>query len=172
MPRVRIASTTVIFLATLVGSVPMTRGCDETGTEALIPLKVISTEQRKDSKGFRWYATYWVWCKHGGFKARHRLFPGKQGIDAGNGEVTRVFPVGSEQFKTLYGRRNDTESWHNQLKRNRDRMPVRDMKAQSVFLIGLQILENAEAVERMRNKSGPPSTLEIIRQMLKERLSA
>ena len=51
-------------------------------------------------------------------------------------------------------------------------MPVRGMKAQSVFLIGLQILENAEAVERMRNKSGPPSTLEIIRQMLKERLAA
>jgi hypothetical protein len=113
-----------------------------------------------------------VWCKHSGFKARYRLFPEKQGIDASIGEVTRVFPVVSEQFKTLYGRRNDTESWHNQLNRNRDRMPVRGMKAQSVFLIGLQILENAEAVARMRNKSGLPSTLEIIRQMLKERLAA
>lgn len=134
----------------MVGGVPHTRALDDKGEERMIPLAINRYMIRRNADGsFRQYHVYEMPCAYGDFECTLNLFPKETGTE-NLGEFTRYFPPGSPQFNYLYGRRNDTESWHRQWKRDSSRMPVRGLALQSVYLSGLLILQNAEAVERLR----------------------
>lgn len=139
-----------------VGSVPHTRVSDAEGNDQLLPLRIVNQLRRQNKDGsWRSYHVYEVTCIRGDFQHTHNLFP-KVESSINYGESGRFYPTDSEQFKTLYGRRNATESWHAELKRNRKRLPVRGMKMQSFYLCCLVITENARNIERMRRAAAPP----------------
>uniref|UniRef100_UPI00286D549E hypothetical protein n=1 Tax=Nocardioides sp. TaxID=35761 RepID=UPI00286D549E len=60
------------------------------------------------------------------------------------GEVCRVWPPGSPQFKYLYGARNDTEARHADLKARVRHLP-RDVPGQELRLLGAAMAINAIA---------------------------
>lgn len=140
----------------MVGSVPHTRMTDAEGEEQLVPLRILSQMRRQNKSGsWRSYHIYEVPCIRGDFKHTQRLFPADE-TSINHGECTRFYPTDSEQFRDLYGRRNATESWHAELKRNRKRLPVRGMKMQSFYLCCLVVTQNARNIERMRRAAAPP----------------
>lgn len=139
-----------------VGSVPHTRVSDIEGQETLVELKTTGGFLRKNRDGSsRSYHKYLVPCIRGEFQHVQRLFPeDESGINYG--EVNRLFPTNTDQFSALYGRRNDTESWHAEFKRRGNRLPVRGMRLQSVYAAGLLISSNAISLERHRRAVAPP----------------
>lgn len=142
-----------------VGSVPHTRMSDAEGNEQLVPLRIVNPIRRKNKDGsWRSYHRYEVPCIRGDFQHTHNLFPNNES-SINYGESARFYPTDSEQFKTLYGRRNATESWHAELKRNRKRLPVRGMKMQSFYLCCLVVTENARNIERMKRAAAPPGAI-------------
>lgn len=58
------------------------------------------------------------------------------------GEVVRVYPPGSAEFKYLYGARNDTEVRHADLKARVKHLP-RDVAGQELRLLGAAVASNA-----------------------------
>ena len=140
----------------MVGSVPHTRQLNDEGAEVLVPLKVVTGMRRTNKDGSsRSCHHYAAPCIHGDFKHVHRLFPEDE-TALKNGEYSRFFPTGTEQFTRLYGRRNATESWHAELKRIRRRPPVRGIAMQSFYLSCMTVLQNARNIERMRRAAAPP----------------
>ncbi len=140
----------------MVGSVPSTRALNEVGEEVIIEVEIRAGLICKNKNStWRYYHKYVIPCIHGNFIYLYRLFPTDDSAIS-HGESTRFFPTNTQQFSDLYGRRNATESWHRELKRNRDRMPVRGLALQSIYLIGLMVLQNAKTMERMRRAGAAP----------------
>ena len=142
-----------------VGSIPNTRMIDAEGNEQFVRLEIVKFNRNKNKgETSRSSHTYEFPCIHGDFQRTINLFP-NDGSSINYGESARFYPTDSEQFKTLYGRRNATESWHAELKRNRKRLPVRGMKMQSFYLCCLVVTENARNIERMRRAAAPPGAI-------------
>lgn len=133
-----------------IGTVMHTRVTDDTGAETLVPLTLAKSYTRANRRGtYRQYHDYAVPCVHGEFTHRHAPFA-QDGKGINYGEFERFYPVGSEAFTTLYGRRNDTESWHAQAKRRgRGRMPAKDANLQNIYLILGALRENILAFDRL-----------------------
>jgi hypothetical protein len=139
-----------------VGSVPHTRVTDDEGNEQLVPLPIVKYPRRQNKDGsWRSYHDYEVSCIRGDFVHTQRLFPSED-TAINHGESTRFYPTSTEVFNDLYGRRNATESWHAELKRNRRRLPVRGMAMQSFYLCCMVVTQNARNIERMKRASAPP----------------
>lgn len=140
------------------GTVPKTRTIDDEGNECLTPLQVVGRKRStKTAAGtYRYYHVYKVPCMHGAFEHREPLYP--TDVEGGTnwGEYHRVVEASSELFDDLYYRRNDIESWHAQFKRPIRRMPVRGAALQSLYLSGLQVLENAQTFARLRMMGASP----------------
>ena len=140
----------------MVGSVPHTRMTDAEGDEQLVPLRIVNLIRRQNKDGsWRAYQEYEVSCFRGDFNHMQRLFPVAE-TSINHGESTRFYPTDSAQFRDLYGRRNATESWHAELKRNRRRLPVRGMAMQSFYLCCMMVTQNARNIERMKRAAAPP----------------
>lgn len=67
----------------------------------------------------------------------------KEGAPLKRGEVLRYYPPTSWQFGVLYGRRNDTESLHNEMKRAMPRLPAYSVAGQRLFVLAYAIRHNA-----------------------------
>ena len=81
------------------------------------------------------------------------------------GEVMRVYPPSSPEFKYLYGARNDTEARHNDLKARIKNFPS-DVPGQELRLLGAAIMINAcawavhlQAQANPTRSTTPPSDL-------------
>lgn len=59
------------------------------------------------------------------------------------GEYLRYYPPGTWQYGVLYGRRNDTESLHRELKREMPRLPGYGTTTQELFILGYALRHNA-----------------------------
>lgn len=67
------------------------------------------------------------------------------------GEYLRFYPPGSLGFGALYGRRNDTESLHNEMKRTMKRLPAYGAEGQQLFILGFALRHNAVTEALTRN---------------------
>lgn len=76
------------------------------------------------------------------------------------GEYLRFYPTNTPQFDILYGRRNDTESLHNQLKVKMRKMPAYGQRRQRLYLIGLVIAHNALTRAHALRDAGLPNPLD------------
>lgn len=76
------------------------------------------------------------------------------------GEQFRAFPVNTPMFQVLYGRRNDTESLHNQFKRYLPKMPAYGAAAQSLYILGLVIAYNSLSRAHLLKRNGRPNALD------------
>jgi hypothetical protein len=139
---------------------------DALGQQTLEPLTVLNVEHRHNADGtHRWYHVLDVPCQFGPQKARVALFhdprKGSGGIHIRNrGEFLRVHPTNTAQFSVLYGRRNDTESLHNQLKRYLPKMPAYGVEAQSLYLLGMVIAHNSVTRAQHLKRHGQPNALD------------
>ena len=120
------------------------------GTDQMDPLKVLAYDKVRERTGARAeYLTVQVRCTTGGEDFTHRvpLFhtnPMSSDPTGPWGEVCRVYPPGSKEFKYLYGGRNDTEARHYDLKRRLKHLP-RDVNGQQVRLLGAAVASNSLA---------------------------
>ncbi len=58
-------------------------------------------------------------------------------------EYLRYYPPGSWQFGVLYGRRNDSESLHNQIKNDMPYLPGYGRAVQELLILGFALRHNA-----------------------------
>ena len=65
------------------------------------------------------------------------------GLQFKRGEYLRYYPPGTWQYGVLYGRRNDTESLHRELKRDMPRLPGYGTCTQELFILGYVLRHNA-----------------------------
>jgi hypothetical protein len=77
------------------------------------------------------------------------------------GEVVRLYPPGSWQFKFLYGARNDTESRHADLKARAKHLP-KDVRGQELRLVGAAMAHNAIAWQVHLQAHGQPNVLDHV----------
>lgn len=139
---------------------------DALGQEVLEPLDVINVEHRTNADGtHRWYHLLDVPCQYGSQKARVALFHDPRKNTAGirirnRGEYLRIHPTNTPQFTVLYGRRNDTESLHNQVKKYLPKMPAYGVLAQSLYLLGMVIAHNSMTRAQHLKRHGQPNALD------------
>ncbi|MCB0921314.1 MAG: hypothetical protein KDC08_05815 [Actinobacteria bacterium] len=67
------------------------------------------------------------------------------------GEYLRYYPPGSWQYGVLYGRRNDTESLHREMKREMPRLPGYGTTTQELFILGYALRNNAVTENRAKH---------------------
>lgn len=70
------------------------------------------------------------------------------------GEYLRYYPPGTWQYGVLYGRRNDTESLHRELKREMPRLPAYGTITQELFILGFAVRYNA-VTANLANRGDP-----------------
>ena len=139
---------------------------DALGQETLQPLDVTAVEHRVNADGsHRWYHLLAVPCQYGDTKARIALFHDPRKNTAGirirnRGEYLRAHPTNTPQFTVLYGRRNDTESLHNQVKKYLPKMPAYGVPAQSLYLLGMVIAHNSMTRAQHLKRHGQPNALD------------
>lgn len=120
---------------------------------------------RPDSDGnHRWYHVVSVPCQYEAqtvlIPLFHELRAKMKGQKLNRGEHFRFYPQNTEQHQILYGRRNDTESLHRQLKRTMDRMPAYSAQRQAIFLLGVQLAHNSMTMAFERRRAGLPNVID------------
>ena len=160
-PNKRTCSHTLVT----VGGVLYQPVLDDEGNEVLQECPVTGYTQRRNPSGeHRYYLRVKVPCKHGDLTTDLPLYhednsPGAvHGIN--RGEHLRFYPPNTANFHALYSRRNDSESFHQQIKRRLTRLPAYRTNRQMLFLMGMALLNNAatRAFEQQRN--GEPNPLD------------
>ena len=121
---------------------------NQEGKEVLIALAVDGSERRPNNDGtMRWYHKVSVPCRYGEQLLRIPVHhaPDKRGnmLNFNRGENLRFYPTNTPQFDILYGRRNDTESFHAQVKLPVRRMPAYGVVGQSLYMLGMVIAHNS-----------------------------
>jgi hypothetical protein len=88
---------------------------DESGTRVYVPLTTKQILRRADASAYRFYADY---VTEDGYTLRLPLHQTKDDKQRkfNRPENLRAYPPRSDAYKNIYGRRNDTESTHRQLK--------------------------------------------------------
>lgn len=123
-------------------------GTDD-GTDAVRPLRVSDYERRGEDGKVRERLTVEIKCAWAGdFSQEVPLFHADATSTSPSGtnwgEVCRVYPPGSAEFKYLYGARNDTEARHSDLKA-RVKNLSRDVLGQELRLLAASVARNAIA---------------------------
>lgn len=147
----------------IIGSIFHTDQYDADGMLVPTECPVIGYESRRNPSGsHRYYLTVQVPCVHGTFTTKVPLYHEDRNEFAikglNRGELLRFYPTNSPQFQALYGRRNDSESFHQQIKRRLTRLPAYRSERQALFILGMALLNNAytRAVALRRdNKPNP-----------------
>ncbi|MCF8526552.1 MAG: hypothetical protein K9G80_03450 [Candidatus Nanopelagicales bacterium] len=148
-----------------VGAVIYQPVLNDEGNEVLQECPVTGYTQRRNPSGeHRYYLRVQVPCKHGDLTTDLPLYhednsPGAvHGIN--RGEHLRFYPPNTANFHALYSRRNDSESYHRQIKQHLTRLPAYRVNRQSLFLLGMALVNNAatRAFEQQRN--GEPNPLD------------
>ena len=122
-------------------------GFDEEGHAIKVEIPVIGYDKRANRNGdWRYYLKVRIGCQYGDQVIAIPLYhddtkPG--GLKFARGEYLRFYPTNTPQFDLLYGRRNDTESLHNQIKVSLRKMPAYRTRRQMLYLIGIVIAHNA-----------------------------
>lgn len=127
------------------------------------PLTVINYERRPNADHTAWreYQNVVIPCHSGDLIARIALFqtdPNSTDPIANYGETVRVWSPSSPQAGYLYGRRNDSESWHNTLKHIIKRMN-HDAADQLTRVLGVALAENATTKQRDLRQRGLANVL-------------
>ena len=138
-----------------------------TGHKVLTDCEVTGFESRRNPSGaHRYYLNIKVPCQHGDLAVTIPLYHednDKFAIkDINRGEYLRFYPPGTPQFQALYGRRNDSESFHRQVKRNLTRLPAYRARRQVLFVLGMSLLNNATARAFALRRAGQPNPLDDI----------
>ncbi len=138
---------------------------DATGRKVLTECPVTGFESRRNpSGGHRYYLNIKMPCPNGDLKVTVPLYHedrDKFAIKGINrGEYLRFYPPGTPQFHALYGRRNDSESLHSQVKRNLTRLPAYRARRQVVFVLGMALVSNAAARAFDLKRAGEPNPLD------------
>lgn len=138
---------------------------NDEGNEVLQECPVIGYDQRRNPGGeHRYYLRVTMPCKHGDIITKLPLYhednsPGAvHGIN--RGEHLRFYPPNTAKFHALYSRRNDSESFHRQIKRRLTRLPAYRVSRQSLFLVGMALLNNASTRAFEQQRSGQPNALD------------
>ena len=138
---------------------------DETGNEVLTTCPTTGFQSRRNPSGaHRYYLNITMPCQHGDLKVTIPLYHEDrdkfaiQGLN--RGEYLRFYQPGNTQFDTLYGRRNDSESFHNQVKRNLTRLPAYRSRRQVLFILGTALVNNAATRAFDLQRQGKPNPLD------------
>jgi hypothetical protein len=131
----------------VVGSVFHEKVLDSTGNKTVfLPVEVSGVERRRNKAGtFRHYQLVTLNCVHGDTTVRVPLHQYAAESGFNRGELLRFYPTNTWQFGYLYGRRNDTESLHNQVKRTMPRLPAYGHLGQELFVLAYAVRNNAVA---------------------------
>lgn len=110
--------------------------------------KRLNRKVRNQAPETRFYLRLQLNCNYGGVQEvtipylhDDKSTGGIQGFN--RGEYIRFYPTNTIHFRLLYGRRNDTESLHNQIKRYLKKMPAYGARKQLLYVLGLSITHNA-----------------------------
>lgn len=147
-----------------VGSLPHQERYDDEGGTVLVPLPNASTGKaiRNADGSYRWYVAYQVPCPHAATHVWLRI-DGPGDADSKGWawtDLMRFYPVGTPQYGLLYGRRNATESVHNQYKQKAPRVPAYGRIRQTLFVIGYIATHNAVARAFHLRRAGKPNALD------------
>ncbi len=127
---------------------------DANGAQVLTPVETVGSEQVSNSDGtYRTYLRLRIDCRHGDLTVRLAfMHTPRNGTQFNRGEYLRFYQPSSDAFSYLYGRRNDTESLHNEIKQRVRRMPSYNKRTQLLLIIGLVVAQNAktQVFERKR----------------------
>lgn len=120
---------------------------------------------RPDADGnYRWYHEIVLPCQYGDQIVRVPLFHDPRikikGQNVNRGEHFRFYPQNTPQHQVMYGRRNDTESLHAQLKRTMWQMPAYTSKRQALFLLGVQLAQNSLTYAYGQRRAGLPNVID------------
>lgn len=131
----------------MIGSVYHEKVLNSTGTSTVfLPVEVSGVERRHNKAGtFRHYQLVTLHCVHGDTTVRVPLHQSAGESGFNRGELLRYYPTNTWQFGYLYGRRNDTESLHNQVKRTMPRLPAYGHVGQELFVLAYAVRNNAVA---------------------------
>ena len=118
---------------------------DVKGHDAFVPLDVTTVQSRRNADGtYRHYLRAVIKCLGRDVAAMVPLYHHPDnGPVLNRGEYLRLYPPGTWQFTALYGRRNDTESLHNEAKLTMPRLPAYGSTRQELFVLGLSLGYNA-----------------------------
>lgn len=152
----------------VVDSVFCTPTYDDGGKLTLTDLVVDRYEKRRnrskragDDAVWRFRLILTVPCQYGDHEVPVALYHNGDTPQDVNGfvrgEYMRFYPTNTAAFQVLYGRRNDTESLHNQIKRTMPRMPVYGTTKQAFFMLGLALTHNAATRAYSLRRAGLPS---------------
>lgn len=134
---------------------------DANGAQVLTPVETVSFEQIANSDGtYRTYLRLRIDCRHGDLSVRLAfMHTPRSGTQFNRGEYLRFYQPSSDAFSYLYGRRNDTESLHNEIKQRIKRMPSYNKRTQLLLVIGIVVAQNAktQAFERRRAEDRIPA---------------
>lgn len=149
----------------IVGGIFYTEQFDATGNLVPTECHVVGFDSRRNPSGsYRYYLKVSVPCANGAFKTLVPLYHedrDKYAIKGLNrGELLRFYPPNTPQFQVLYGRRNDSESFHRQVKRRLPRLPAYRAERQVVFVMGLALVNNATSRAFVLKRSGLPGPLD------------
>ena len=139
-------------------------GFDDEGRTIKVEVPVVGYDKRANRTGtWRYYLKVRIGCPYGDQTIAIPLYhddttPG--GLRFNRGEYLRFYPTNTPQFDILYGRRNDTESLHNQLKVKMRKMPAYGQRRQRLYLIGLVIAHNALTRAHALRDAGLPNPLD------------
>lgn len=95
----------------------------------------------------------------------HRYYL-KVAVPCPHGTIKTTIPLYHEdhdptaQFQALYSRRNDSESFHRQIKRNLPRLPAYKSQRQQLFIIAMSLLNNAATHAFDLQRQGHPNPLD------------
>ena len=149
----------------VVGAVLYTPQYNATGQLVPVECPVVGFDSRRNPSGVhRFYLKVEVPCVHGSFTTKVPLYHEDRHPDAikglNRGEYLRFYPPNTPQFQALYGRRNDSESFHRQVKRRLTRLPAYTSERQALFLTGLALASNAATRAFTRRRDGLPNALD------------
>lgn len=130
------------------------------GNETFVPFPCARYYRRVNAdRTIRHYKTVTITCRDTEHEHTIPMYHGNTDTNLAyaQGELQRVFPVGTPEYDYLYGRRNDTESLHNQIKHTITRMPAYGAELQRVLLLGFQLIHNAHTWhQQQRTTKAPP----------------
>lgn len=122
------------------------------GQQVLSPLSVAKFEKRERVNGVnRYYFQLVITCSHGDFTERVAGWHTGDGeVEFNRGEYVRLYSPSDPRFHVLYGRRNDTESTHNQIKHRMARMRSYSPEGQTVIALGIWVSHNVQTTHLSR----------------------
>lgn len=139
-------------------------GFNANGQTIRVEVPVVGYDKRANRNGdWRYYLKVRIGCPYGDQDIAIPLYhddttPG--GLKFARGEYLRLYPTNTPQFDVLYGRRNDTESLHNQLKVRLRKMPAYGQRRQRLYLLGLVVAHNALTRAHALRDAGLPNPLD------------